>query len=437
MKKKSATLWNNKRSKFACLCALLLVFTAGAMERIDGVAAVVGDSTILRSEVEAFTYMLANQMGQEPDSLTINMLRKRALEELINGKVLLVKAEKDTNINIRASDVENEVDSRISMILKQNGIDMETFGQMLQKQQNMNVQEFRSELRRQIKQELIRQHVQQMYVSSRVTKNDVASFYEQYKDSLPTTGKSVKLSKIFIDVSPSQSVREQTYKEISLIKQKLNSGQDFAELAKEHSEGPNAKNGGNLGYIAKGTLSELTFEEKIFSLGVGQVSEPFETRLGWHIVKILSKKDQQVEVQQIFIGIEADEETVENKKAILDSLAENSLNQQDFITAVNKYSSDKVSRSRDGSIGWKSVDALSPQLKKVISEMEVGQITSPIREGRGWSVYRIDDRAEKRQLTLEEDYNEIAQIARRVITQEKLKSLVEKWRRELYVDIRL
>ncbi|MFW5775225.1 MAG: SurA N-terminal domain-containing protein, partial [Chitinivibrionales bacterium] len=132
MKKKLLSMVNkNLRAGIVSFVALLcMVVTTGARERIDGIAAVVGDSTILRSEVEAFAYMLANQMGQQPDSLSINMFRQKALEELINGKVLLVKAAKDSNINVSSADIENEVENRIDMILRQNKIDMETFGQM-------------------------------------------------------------------------------------------------------------------------------------------------------------------------------------------------------------------------------------------------------------------------------------------------------------------
>ncbi len=439
MKRKTAKMNRKTPLTVICFFALLcMMVTVNAKQQpVDGIAAVVGDSTILRSEVDAFAYMLANQAGQQPDSLTINMLRQKALEELINGKVLLVKAEKDTNINISDSDVEKEVDSRIGMILKQNGIDMETFGQMLRKQQNLSVQEFRDELRRQIKHELVSQHVQQLYVSSTMTKSDVTNFYEEYKDSLPSAGKSVLLSKIHVTVSPSQSVREQAYKKINNIRKKLENGADFGDMARKYSEGPDAENGGVLGFIAKGTLSQIAFEKQIFSLDVGQTSEPFETRLGWHIVKILSKKDQQVEVQQIFIAIEAPEETVQRKKAILDSISENATSSEEFVEAVKKFSTDKVSRSRNGKIGWKSVDALPPQLKKSVSDLDVGDISAPIREDKGWSIYRLEERVDNRPLSLEEDWNEISQIARRVITQKKLRDLVEEWRQELYIDVRM
>lgn len=73
------------------------------------------------------------------------------------------------------------------------------------------------------------------------------------------------------------------------LKTAIDNGKDFAALAKEHSACPSGKNGGDLGWFGKGAMVK-EFEKAAFSLDLLQVSEPFKTQFGWHIVKVLDKQ---------------------------------------------------------------------------------------------------------------------------------------------------
>ncbi|MBD3322062.1 MAG: hypothetical protein GF350_13270, partial [Chitinivibrionales bacterium] len=281
-----------------CLVLSSLFYSAHPLELLDGIAAVVGDSVILVSELEAYTLLTMNRRGIRPDSIDIETFQKQVLDELIDGKVFLVRAEKDTNIVVREEEVEDALDRQIKAILNENNTTLEELEQELVRTNNMNLQEFKSQMRRGIKEQLLKQKVQQLYVASTsVTRSDVEKFYEEYKDSLPSAGKSARLSKLSISYSPSDSIRQAAYERITSLKERLDNGEDFAELASQFSDGPNAVEGGDLGWIEKGTLSELAFEEKAFSLEPGEVSEIFETRIGFHIVKAEARKNQQVRVR--------------------------------------------------------------------------------------------------------------------------------------------
>jgi parvulin-like peptidyl-prolyl isomerase len=408
-------------------------------QHLDGIAAVVSDSIILFSEVEAYAYLKGQQMRiQDPDPEQMERLRNEALEELIDGKVLLVQAERDTNITVSISEVQAGVENRIEMMLRQNRITQEQLEQVLREQQGISLTKFKSELRTQIRQELMKQKVQQLYASpSTITKKEIRDFYNEYKDSLPAAGESIRLSKITMRCDPSTQIRQKAYDRIKAIKGKLDNGADFTETAKQFSEGPNAENGGDLGFISKGTLGLLEFEEKVFSMDVGQISEPFETRLGFHVVTVEEKKNGRSHVRQILVEVSPDEACYSKARTSLDSVKTSSTSQKEFAQAARSLSDDPVSRRLGGKMKWKTVATLSPSTAKAVTGLEVGDISSIVQEGNALTIYRVDDKKESRPLTLEEDWNEIAQIAQRVLAQQKLRDLVKKWRQETFIKINL
>ncbi len=417
---------------------LFITVSFSKAEKIDGIVAVVGDSIILSSELEAYLFLKINQEGIKPDSLEVNILRYRLLNELIEGKVLLVNAEKDSNITVSNEEIENEVSGRIGFILKQNKITITELEEVLKKEQGISLSEFKKEIRVQIRQEILKQKVEQFYVySEKVSRSEIRDFFKEYSDSLPSLGNSIRLSKLSINLSPSEDIRQKAYSKIISIKELLDNGEDFSELATLHSDGPNAANGGVLGYVSKGTLNELTFEEKIFSIKPGETSAPFETRLGFHIVNIIDRKDQEVNVRQIFVNTSPSEESVTATISLLDSVKANCKSKEDFILAVKKYSTDDVSKARDGLLNWETVVNMDSKIKDGFDTLVVGEISTTIRGGNYISLYKIDGIKESRRLTLTDDWNEIALIAQRIHTTKKLRELVNKWQKETFIDIRL
>ena len=420
------------------LALVLFVFSLSAAEKLDGIIAVVGDSVILSSELEAYMFLQINQLGLQPDSLEMNILRYKLLNGLIEGKVLLVRAEKDTNITISNDELESELKNRIKMILNQNRINMQEFEKLLEKEQGITLSKFKKEIRQQIRQEMLKQKVQQFYIASEsVSRSDIEKFYYDFKDTLPTYGESILLSKITISLTPSDEVRQKAYAKITSLKEKLDNGEDFAEVAALHSEGPNAASGGDLGYISKGTLSELTFEEKIFSLKPGETSAPFETRLGFHIINVLDRKDQKVHIRQLFVTITPAEKEIQTIMALFDSIKTECKTKECFVRAVKKYSKDEASKARNGRLHWQALAELDSKTKDSFDTLAVGIVGSPVRNENSVSLYRIEDIKESRKLSLSEDWNKISQIAQQFYIQKKLIGLVDRWQKELFIDIRL
>jgi len=416
------------------LCTSFLL----AEEKLDGIAAVVGNEVILVSEVNAYTLLRLNNMGLPPDSVDMDKYRDQFLQELIDGKVLLVKARGDSTITIKESEVEQYLKQQIGALLQQGRMSIDSLESELKRQRGISLGKFKDQMRHSIREQLLKQRVQQSYYQNiTVTRRDVEDFFNEYKDSLPSAGESVLLSKLSLKLSPSDAIRQTAYEKIRLAEKRLNSGEKFENVAKELSESPEASSGGDLGLISKGTLSELVFEEKAFSTPAGQISEPFETRFGFHIIKVESKQDQTVRLRQILIRVAPSEKQVEELTTRLDSIRTNSTSQKDFISAVKKFSVDDASKVHGGRIGWEEIAALPNAIRVAVDSLNKGDITQPIRDGSMVSIYRVDDKKKKRERSLEHDWQVLSEKAKEIMAQKKLIEQVTHWRDEVYIDVRL
>ena len=123
-----------------------------------------------------------------------------------------------------------------------------------------------------------------------VTDKESKSFYEENPD-LFKQDEQVKASHILIklDTAADEAQKTKAQNEIADLQKQLKAGGDFAQLAKEHSQGPSAKNGGDLGYFGRGQMVK-PFESAAFGLKVGEVSEIVETRFGYHLIIVTDKK---------------------------------------------------------------------------------------------------------------------------------------------------
>ncbi|HLV33318.1 MAG TPA: peptidylprolyl isomerase [Chitinispirillaceae bacterium] len=416
---------------------VFVFFTHAQDNRLDGIAAIIGDEIILKSELDAYTMLRLNDFNNK-DSLNLSDFRNQFLNELIDGKVLLVYAKNDSMISVKDQEVDKALENHINMLLQQNNLTLDSLESEIRRQQGISLTKFKTEARKAIREQLYKQKLHQSYLYDiKITRKDVENFFNEYKDSLPDVGESVSLSKLSLELKPTESILQDSYKKINSIKNKLDNGESFEELAKKYSEGPEASIGGDLGFIEKGSLNELTFEEKAFKLSPGKVSEPFRTRLGFHIIKVVEKTDQKVHIRQIFIEIKPSENEINAVYATLDSISSACKSKKDFENAVVKYCVDKSTKSKKGYLGWNILLSLSSQLRTSIEQLKPGEITKPIKENNIVSIYRINDRKDNRKLTLEDDYKILEEKTIDIMAQKKLRDLVEKWRKDIFIEIRI
>jgi peptidyl-prolyl cis-trans isomerase SurA len=217
----------------------------------------------------------------------------------------------------------------------------------------------------------------------------------------------------------------------------LNLGMSFELLAKAHSQDTSAAKGGDLGYFKRGQL-DPAFERALDVLKNGQYSaNPVKTKLGWHIARVLGRKEDGVRSAQILLRTIP---TAKDSAAVLaraDSLRKAIKTTEAFAAAAKKFSEDKSSNFAGGRLGWFQRNEMEPAYVEPVANLEVGEISEPVLIDGAYHLFRLDDSRQTRDLTLEEDYGKIEQMAATHLENQKLEALVKKWRDEVHIEIRM
>ena len=417
-------------------CFLFLPSIIFAQESLDQIVAIVGKDIILESELKTQLEFYLTQTGKKVENPEeLNILRKTLLDQMINDRLLLAKAEKDTLLKINEKEIEQTLEDQLSKIKSQFPSE-EAFQKEL-KTEGLTETELKRNYREQIKEQILRDKL----ISSKLSKanislREVKEFYQSYKDSLPEQPESAKLSQILLKIEPSQKTLDSLKDFASTILAKAKAGEDFSELAKNYSEDPSAKQGGDLGFLKKGEILP-EFEMKAFSLNPGEISDLVQTSLGYHIIKLEEKKEEEIHVRHILIKITPSQVDSAKILSLADTLYQKLKSGADFVQLVKDYSQDDESKKKGGEIGWFPLAQLPEELKEKITQTEIGQITSPVITEEGVHILKILDKKEKRSLSLEDDYDTIKEMAKRKKGNDEILKWIEELKSKTYVEVRI
>ena len=208
-------------------------------------------------------------------------IKKRALENLIERELLFQESKKK-GIQVDAADVDKQLDT-----MRRKFPNEEAFKKELGKS-NLTEKTFKVELKRAI---ATQQLVEKEIVSGiAIPENEIKDYYEKNKSKMIQPAQ-IRASHVLIKVDskkgPEQKKEAKTA--IEKIKAKIKKGEDFAALAKEHSECPSASRGGDLGFFGQGQMVK-PFEKAAFALKKDEVSDIVETNFGYHIIKLTDKR---------------------------------------------------------------------------------------------------------------------------------------------------
>jgi peptidyl-prolyl cis-trans isomerase SurA len=407
-----------------------------AAEVLDRIVAVVGNQIILESELQAQLALYATQLGIDlKDDQKRKELEKEILEQMINDNLLLIQAQKDTTIEVSSKEVESAVEEQMKKVKSQFSSE-EAFQDQLKAEQ-LTENELKKKYREQIKKQMLIDRLTSKKLSRvSVSNKEVRDFYQAYKDSIPDQPESIKLSHILLEIKPGQSTLDSLKKKAEMVLDLVKKGEDFAKLAEEYSDDPSSKNGGDLGFFKKGDMIEK-FEKAAFSLNPGETSDVVETEFGYHIIKVEEKKDDLVHARHILILVRPSREDTIRVEDLADTLYDKLLKGADFEELAKEYSADEESRKMGGELGWYPVAQMTPEFKEGVKDLNIGEISRPIKSQFGIHILKVLDKKEQRKLTLEDDWDTIKDMARRKKTNQEVEKWVEKMRQETYVEIRL
>ena len=409
-------------------------------EVIDQVVAIVGQNIILESDIENQYYQYRMQTGSISGGSSV---RCQYLEGLLFQNLLLNQAEIDS---IEVSDVlvQQEMDGRLRYFIAQLG-SRERFEEYYGK----SVEEFKEDFYEEVEnQEKIKQAQAAVVEKVAVTPSEVKAFFRDIPtDSIPLVNSMVEIGEL-IKMPPVSLEQKLLVKErLRNLRERVLAGESFATLAILYSEDPgSAKKGGELGFYGRGELYK-EFEAVAFKLDKGEVSEIVETQAGFHIIQLIERKGEYVNVRHILLKTKVSPIDLARAKASLDTIAE--LIETDSLSwdeAVLKYS-DSDNKNGGGLLinpqtGTTSfeVSDLNPQVSFVIDKLKVGEVSTPVmmETEDGKEAYRLlylKKRSLPHRANLKEDYDQIQGWALSNKQQQVFQEWVDKKARKTYIKI--
>lgn len=406
---------------------------------VDEVIAKVDNYIVLKSEVDRmYQDYLTN--GNAPSQGA----RCEILALVTRNKLMLAKAEIDSVVVLDA-DVDQNTQRRMDIILAQSGrspVELEEiYGKTLE--------QIRSELRDQIREQMIVQKMEEEITADiSVTPAEVKRFFNRIpKDSLPYFSASVEVSQIVRIAKTSPEQKTKTRNQLLDIRSRILAGENFGELAKKHSDDPSVlSNNGEMGWVGRGRMVP-EYEAMAFRLKPGEISMPFESPFGMHIMQLIERRGNEYNSRHILIAPKPSEEDLKQASNFLDSLRTLIVNDSiTFQQAAKEHSDDVATKGNGGFFsdpdgGMRlTVDELDPGVFFRIDSMEVGKISKPIvyRTEDGKDAVRIlyyKSRIPPHQASLKEDYHKIQTAA----LNEKKNKLLAKWfldaRQDVFINI--
>lgn len=402
---------------------------------MEGIAAIVDGMPIMRSEFLNNLYHF--QETPEGAAMTEEQQKQYVLDKLIEEKVLLSRIDRDS-IVVSDAEIDQRVTAHLSQLAASQNVNMATLEKAIRSQLGVSMAQYREQLAKQIRSHVETQRVRQRHVGAvSPTKKEVDFFYQTYKDSLPRQYNCVQLSHIQLKIEPDSAIVDSVKRLAEALVDSLNLGIKFELLAKNHSQDSSAEKGGDLGYYRRGLL-DPAFERTLDLLKNGQYSStPVKTDRGWHIVRVIGRKEDGVRSAHILLRTIPTAADSARVLQLADSLRASIKTKDDFSAAAKKFSTDKSSNFAGGLLGWYQKNEMEPAYVDPVSNLNVGEVSEPVEIDGSYHLFRLDDSRQIRELTLEEDYGKIEAMAANHLENEKLNALLKKWREEVHIEIRM
>ena len=400
-----------------CLCATLA----------DQIAAFVANDVILLSEVQENVSILNNDPMARRMFTTEEEIEEYVVDQLIANRLLLSEAEQES-IFVEDEAVAPLVNQNIEN-LKSNFPSEANFFAYLE-EQNINIEELKDYYHENLKSRLIMERLISKKFAAKIMISPIAvkKFYEENKDSIASVPGRVKLAHILLPILPGQEEMMRGFERATDVYKLLLAGGDFGVLASEFSEDENSRRkGGMLGRIRKGETIE-DFEAVVFSLKPGTVSQPFATRLGYHIVEVMNKGADWVLLRQILIKVGVQQQDTLRTEEVANRLRVLVQNGADFDSLAKEYS-----RDPNVDLGEFYTERLTPPFDQVVKDMEEGDISEPVLTPYGYHLLYVKEKVPEQTLSFEELRDQIMQYLYQQEVQEKYDELIAELKAKKFV----
>lgn len=409
---------------------------SGSIQTIDRIVAVVNESVVTRHELDTMLKAMVVQLqkqGVQPPPPAV--LEKQMLDRIILNQVQLQLA-KETGVTVS----DNELDQTLRRIAEENKLSLHEFHNALERD-GISFKKFRDEIR----DEIILVRLKEREVTNRVsvTEGEVDNFLHT-QESSPTQNEEYRIAHILIMVpdqaSPSQLQMRRERAEAALTR--LNSGVEFAQVAAEFSDAPDAMEGGLLDWRPAAQLTKI-FADVLTPMKAGEVTPPIQSASGFHILKLVDRRSQdqavtvvdQTHARHILVKISELTSETDAKRRVAE-LKDRLDNGGAKFEELAKAHSEDASAPTGGDLGWLSPGDTVPEFEQAMRMLKPGEISEPVQSPFGWHLIQVVERR-----TQDVSKERQRQAARQAIRARKADSAFQEWLQRLrdraYVEYRL
>ncbi len=424
-----------------CLLSLFVTNVFSQKMLIDDVVAIVGDDAILRSDIE-YQYEQALMDGTNYGG----DMKCYIFEQLLIQKLMVNQAKLDS-IVVSDNEVTNQVDARVNYFIQQIG------GQdKLEEYFNKPLSQIKKDQMELVRAQMITQRMQSEITKDiKITPSEIRSYFSKMsEDSIPFISTQYEISQIVLYPAVDQKEIDRVKERLRGFQKQVAEGRDFATLAVLYSDDRgSAARGGDLGWYTKaGFVPE--FSAVAFNIQEkGKVSKIVETEFGYHIIQLVDRKGDRINVRHILLKPEVSNENKQKAVEFLDSIS--SYLEQERMTfeeAAVRFSMDKDTRSnggvminqQDGSVKF-VLNEIPAEIARAIQGLKEGEYSKPFMmmdERKGKETYRIvmlKKKHEPHRANMRDDYS----LLQNLMEERKRKDAIDEWirrrQREIYVNI--
>jgi peptidyl-prolyl cis-trans isomerase SurA len=424
---------------------------APAAQSLDGIAAIVNDDLVLRSEVEEQLGLFINNNHLTPDSAEVDTLRSQILDQLINEKLLVAEAKRE-GLSATSAEIDKQVDQAITEAKQRFGSE-DAYQQALLKENLTEAklrEKFHGDLERQI---LVDRLKRKQFPHKPVSQAEAEAFFKEHPDRFPPFPAQVRLAVIQIPVTPDSAALARAKSSALAARKRILAGEKFAKVAAQVSEDAGSSQaGGDLGFFTRGTM-EPEFEKYAFSAKLNTLSPPIQTPFGWHLIEVLDRdtvktvthRDSldrdgkpllEAHVRHILFRVPLTNDDADRALALAERVRDEALRGADFATLVKRYSKYEGQQGEGGDVGFVSLASLQPPIRAGLDSLEVGQLSQPLANQVGYNVFKVLDRQAERPYTLEEIKSDLPQVVEELKQREQYDAWIKELRSHAHIEIR-
>jgi len=433
---------NNKMA--LAICLLLLAVGAGAQEvikdtvkpkvvsglrqKVDGVIATVGDYIILDSDIDKSFLELTSQGNSIKDITRCQMLGK-----LLEDKLYAHQAVQDSII-VTDDEVKSKMEEQVNYMVEQLG----SMDKVVAYFKKANEEDFRTDLFEIIKQNRLASEMQKKIVDGvEITPEEVRTFFKKIPTAdLPVFGAELEVSQIVIAPKISAEDRQKVIDKLKGFKKDVMEGSSFATKAVLYSQDPGSSSNGGYYKMNKKTPFVKEFKDIAFSLGEGEISEPFETDFGYHIIYVEKIRGQDRDIRHILLIPSVSDQALKDAKEKANTIRQKIINKEiTFAEAARTESDEKETKANGGVlVNPKTQDTrfeltkMDPALYSQVSNLKAGEVSIPLIDAdqggkKKYKLVMVTNKIEEHTADYAKDYIKIKALA----LKEKQINAIAKW----------